>query len=92
MTPEAANLVAISGLQYLAGDPEQLSRFVSLTGMTPDAMRENAASPEFLAAILDFYLGDEPTLLAFAASHDLSPTDIQKARFALVPPLEDEAW
>ncbi len=92
MTPDTASTIAIAGLQFLAGDPEQLSRFVSLTGMTPDAMRDNANSPEFLGAVLDFFLSDEPTLLAFAAGHDISPEDIQKARFTLVPPLEGEAW
>ena len=92
MTPETATKIAIDGLQYLAGDTEQLSRFVALTGMAPNDMRNAAASPEFLAAILDFYLGDEPTLLAFAASRNAPPEDIQKARFALVPPSEAEAW
>lgn len=92
MTPEIATRIAIDGLQYLAGDTEQLSRFVALTGMTPTDMRSAANSTEFLGAILDFYLGDEPTLLAFAASRDTKPEDIQKARFILDPPREGEVW
>lgn len=92
MTPEIATQIAIDGLQYLAGDTEQLSRFVALTGMTPTDMRSAANSPEFLGAILDFYLGDEPTLLAFAASREIKPEDVQKARFVLDPPSEGEVW
>ncbi|MDJ0614991.1 MAG: DUF3572 domain-containing protein [Rhizobiaceae bacterium] len=92
MTPETATGIAIEGLEYLAGDTEQLSRFVALTGMSPTDMRNAAASPEFLAAILDFFLGDEPTLLAFAATRNTQPEDIQKARFVLDPPSEAEAW
>ena len=92
MAPETASEIAINGLQHLAGDHELLSRFFALTGITPDTLRENAGSPEFLAAILDFYLGDEPTLLAFSASHDINPEDIQKARYTLVPPSHVEGW
>lgn len=92
MTPKNATMIAIAGLQYLAGDNEQLSRFVALTGMTPDMMRENVDSAEFLAAILDYFLGDEPTLLAFSAANELDPASIQKARHALVPNTLVEGW
>jgi hypothetical protein len=92
MNTDHATNIAISGLQHLAGDTELLSRFVSLTGMTPDDMRSAGTSSEFLGAILDFYLGDESTLLAFTASANINPADIQKARFALVPPNEGEGW
>ena len=92
MTPEAATRLAISGLQYLGGDPEQLSRFVALTGIAPNAIRNQANSPAFLAAVLDYFLGDEPTLLAFAASFDIKPEDILKARHALVPPDIVDGW
>lgn len=92
MTPETATNIAIDGLQHLAGDTELLSRFVALTGMSPTDMRNASASPEFLSAILDFFLSDEATLLAFAASHNTAPENIQKARFTLNPPGEMEAW
>jgi len=92
MTPETASSIAINGVQYLAGDTELLSRFFALTGMSPTDMRSSATSPEFLAAILDFFLGDEATLLAFAASHNTAPENVQKARFVLSPPGEAEAW
>ncbi len=85
MTPETASNIAISGLQFIAGDSEQLARFIALTGITPDDMRAMAQSPEFLVAVLDFFLGNEPTLIAFAASANLEPTELQKAKFALCP-------
>ena len=86
MTPDTAQTIAISGLQYIAGDEEQLSRFIALTGISPDEMREAAGTESFLIAILEFFMGDEPTLLAFSASHNLNPADIQKALYALSPP------
>ncbi|MEM9279934.1 MAG: DUF3572 domain-containing protein [Pseudomonadota bacterium] len=85
MTPETASDMAISGLQFIAGDNEQLSRFVALSGVSPDEMRNMAQTPEFMIAILDYFLGDEPTLLAFAASAAIDPADIPKAKFALDP-------
>ena len=85
MTPENASNVAISGLQFIAGDESQLSRFVALTGIDPSEMREMADSSSFLVAILEFFMGDEPTLLAFAASCGLDPGDIPRARHALDP-------
>jgi len=39
MTPDTATSIAISGLQFIAGDEEQISRFIALTGISPDEMR-----------------------------------------------------
>ena len=85
MTPQSASDIAISGLQYIAGDSEQLARFVALSGMSPADMREIAQTREFMTAVLDYFLGDEPTLLAFAASTNLDPAEIAKAKHALDP-------
>jgi hypothetical protein len=37
----------------------------------------------FLAGVLDYFLGDEPTLLAFAAQAGRPPQDVPAARHAL---------
>lgn len=86
MTPDTATSIAISGLQYIAGDEEQISRFIALTGITPDEMREAAESKSFMIAVLEFFMGDEPTLLAFAASQNIDPADVQRALYSLSPP------
>lgn len=86
MTPDTATSIAISGLQYIAGDEEQISRFIALTGITPDEMREAAGSKSFMIAVLEFFMGDEPTLLAFAASQNMDPADVQRALYSLSPP------
>lgn len=85
MTPQTAADIAISGLQFIAGDSEQLSRFIGLSGVSPDDMRSISETPEFMAAVLDYFLGDEPTLLAFCASANIDPNNIQKAKFTLDP-------
>ena len=86
MTPDIATSIAISGLQFIAGDEEQISRFITLTGISPDEIRETASSEDFLIAVLEFFMGDEPTLLAFAASQKIDPTNIQKALHTFSPP------
>ncbi len=86
MTPDAATSIAISGLQFIAGDEDQISRFIALTGISPDEMRKAAGSQSFLIAVLEFFMGDEPTLLAFTASQNIDPNDIQRALHTFSPP------
>ena len=83
MTREMAEMLAIRALGYLAGDPEQLARFLALTGVTPDDVRSAASEPAFQSGVLDFFLGDEAVLLAFAASTQTDPADIAIAREVL---------
>ena len=83
MAIEAAELLAIRALSFLATQPEALGRFLALSGIGPAMLREAAADPAFLAGVLDYFLGDEPTLLAFAADAGIRPTGIAAARRAL---------
>jgi len=92
MTPEAASDIAISGLQYIAGDTEELSRFVALTGIAPNEFRAMVSTSEFMAAILDYFLSNEPTLLAFTAQAGIEPNSVKTARYTLVPPSESEVF
>lgn len=82
MNTENASDIAIAGLRYMASNPDELTRFLALTGVSPDEIRSIAHTPDFMSAILDYFLGNEPTLLAFAASHDLDAGDVAKARQA----------
>jgi hypothetical protein len=81
--PEAALAVGIQALEFLAADPVQLHRFLDLSGLDVGQLRAAAANPAFFAGLLDFLLGHEPTLLAFAAQADLSPGAIGAARETL---------
>ena len=90
MTPDQASDIAISGLQFIAGDTEELSRFVSLTGIAPNEFRTLVTTPDFMTAVLDYFLGNEPTLLAFTAQADIDPNSIKSARFTLSPPSDAE--
>ena len=74
----------MKALTHLAGDPEMLGRFLSLSGLEIDELRARAAEPELLAAVLDFVLGNEPVLTAFLAAEGINANVVHAARAALL--------
>ena len=80
---EAASAVAVAALRFIAGEPERLGRFLSLTGIDPKSIRAAAREPGFLLGVLDHLLGDESLLLAFANQNEIDPRDVQRARSVL---------
>jgi hypothetical protein len=83
LTREAGEHVAIDALGYLAAEPEALARFLALTGLSPDMLRSAASDPAFLEGVLDYFLADEPLLVAYAAQAAVPPERIVAARRAL---------
>jgi hypothetical protein len=82
---EAAAAVAVSALAFIAGEPERLSRFLSLSGLDVGHLRQAAAQPGFLAGVLAYLAGDEGLLLEFAASEGLKPEAVASACRTLNP-------
>ncbi|MBN8997764.1 MAG: DUF3572 domain-containing protein [Rhizobiales bacterium] len=80
---ESAETLAVEALSWIAGEPEQLERFLALAGIGPATLRKAASDPAFLAGVLDFLLGHEPTVLAFAEARRIAPSEIAEARRAL---------
>lgn len=83
---EAAEIVGIKALQFLAGDPALLGRFLAETGLGPDSLRQAAKNPQFLGSVLDFVLDQKPTAEAFAQAVELDIKTIAIARYALAGP------
>ena len=79
-----AERTAIRALAFLAGDLEQLERFLSLTGLSPAEVRAAACNPGFLAAVLEHVTQDETLLMTFAANAGLQPESVDAARVALL--------
>jgi hypothetical protein len=80
MTPEAAEILALEALGWLAGDEDAFARFLALSGVDAAGLREAAGSPETGAAVLDFLLSDEALLLRFCADTDADPAAVPRAR------------
>jgi hypothetical protein len=79
----AAESLAIQALTFLAGEPERLGRFLTLTGIGPGAIRAAARSPGFLAGVLDHLASEDALVVAFAAEAGIEPGEIEQARRAL---------
>ena len=83
LSVEDAQTIALKAIAFIATDDELLSRFVALTGCGMDNIRERIGDPAFLGGVLDFILGDEPTLLAFVEKEDMTPETPMAARHKL---------
>ncbi len=79
---EAAEMLAIQALAFIAEDPERLAGFLAATGLEAAAIRDAARQPGFLAGVLEHMLSDESLLLAFADSAGIDPASIARARGA----------
>lgn len=78
-----AEQLAIAALGYIATDPTLLPRFLALTGIEANQIRQVATEPGFLAGVLQFVLAHEPTLTAFCEASDTKPERVGAALRAL---------
>lgn len=80
---ETAETLAIQVLGFLAEDPRALNRFLDASGLSAEQIRGAARQPGFLAGVLEFVLGDERLLIAFAESAGINPAEVARAAGAL---------
>jgi len=81
-----AEETAISILAWLANEPELFGRFLALTGTDPTSLRHAAADPGFLAGVVDFLMGHEPTLISFCEATGTKPEQVVRAHATLSGP------
>ena len=83
LSREAAELLGLRALGWIAARPDLAERFLVAAGASADEMRERAADPEFLGFVLDFLLADEGSLIEFAQEAGIPPDRPLRARAAL---------
>jgi hypothetical protein len=83
MDRHAAETFALKALAFLAADADAFERFLTNTGLDLADLRERAHEPELLAAVLDFLLGDDALLTAFAEAENVDPAFLHTVRRAL---------
>lgn len=76
---EDIDSIAIDALVFIAGDDELLPRFLALTGIQVEQIREAAEEPGFLAGVLQFLLAHEPSLLKFSEHSGHAPESVEYA-------------
>jgi hypothetical protein len=91
LSVEEAQGIATEALLQLSKEPEQIGRFLAVSGIGPEMIREAAGEPGFLAGVLEFYMMDETLLLAFCENAGIRPTMIAAARYALAGGEENHA-
>ncbi len=80
---QAAEMLAVQALAFIAEEPERLAAFLNVTGIEATAIRDTAREPGFLAGVLEHMLADESLLRAFAESAGIDPAGIARAHAAL---------
>ena len=83
LTIDAAEKLAIEALGWLAAEPEALGRFLALAGISPETLRAAASDPGFLSGVLDYFISDEASLVAFARHTEIPPERVVAAHRAL---------
>lgn len=74
-----AEELGIAALTFVASDPVLMPRFLAMSGIEAAQIREAAAEPGFLAGVLRFILGHEPTLVAFCDATGAPPARVSAA-------------
>jgi hypothetical protein len=78
-----AEALAVAALGFLAADVDRLGRFLAITGLGPENLRQAATDPGFLAGVLAHVADDEPLLVAFAANEGIPPERVSRAHLVL---------
>jgi len=83
MTLNAAQIIGLKALTFVAADEERITNLCALTGIEAIELKRFAGNDEVLAGILDFLLEDESILLKFCRVADLQPETPKLARDVL---------
>jgi uncharacterized protein DUF3572 len=78
-----AETVGLKALTFLAGSPDAFGRFLTLSGIDSDSLRQRAGEPECLAAVLEFLLGNEELLTQFCEGESVDARTVHLASVRL---------
>ncbi|WP_108789172.1 DUF3572 family protein [Erythrobacter sp. Alg231-14] len=78
-TTRAATL-ALAAIGWLLQDEDRAERYLDLTGLTPDSLRQGLDNPQILGSALDFLANYEPDLIRAAEALAVTPEELVAAR------------
>jgi hypothetical protein len=70
------NEIAERYLGMLAESPDDLMRFMTETGLSPDGLRASVGSPALVTGLVDNLMSNESALLTLCANTGWRPEDI----------------
>jgi Protein of unknown function (DUF3572) len=86
MRLERAVEIGQEAVGWLLLQPDRLMELMIASGATPQALPELVGDHEFLGFALDFLLGNDATVIAFASATGLRPEEPAQARAVLTGP------
>jgi len=75
--------LALSALAWVLSDSSRAERLLSLTGLTPEVLRDNLTDQPVMAAVLEFLANHEPDLVLAADALNVTPAALIAAHEAL---------
>jgi hypothetical protein len=76
----SAATLALATLGWILQDGERAQRYLELTGLDPDSLRQGLDNPAVLASALDFLANHEPDLIRAAEALAVTPEELIAAR------------
>lgn len=67
----------------MLADDQRAERLLSLTGLTPDVLRDNLTDRSTLSAVMEYLAGHEPDMLLAADALNVTPERLAAARAEL---------
>ncbi len=78
-SPADPQALALGALGWVLESEHRADRFLALTGLTPDTLRDGLGDPAVLGAVFDFLAAHEPDLIAAADALGVAPQDLAAA-------------
>lgn len=83
---EAAEIIGIKALSFLAADPVRLAAFLEQTGIGPTTLRQAAKEPHFLGMVIGFIRADEARAREFCVENELDSNALNAVQELLAGP------
>ncbi len=78
-SPADPQALALNALVWVLSDEDRAQRLLSLTGMTPDVLRDGLTDVSVQGAVLEFLCSHEPDLVAAADALEVEPQELADA-------------
>lgn len=78
-----ASVIALGALGWVLGEERRAQRFLDLTGLTPDALRDAIGEESTHRALLDFLCSYEPDLIEASEALGVQPADLARIKESL---------
>jgi hypothetical protein len=80
-----AETIAVETFNFIVADVDRIIRFLNITGLQPETIRESARSAHFLQGVLDYVIKDDELLRTIHKELGIWPATILAASEHLTP-------